>query len=81
MWRLVGASLVAAFLCQPAFAGKIEDVKTEVKKICSKDVDDKEALGLVKKAFLTCTPGQDVDVAGDCRIKCLKQNTGAVVGG
>lgn len=72
--------LAALLATSPSHAGRIETVKETVKNTCNKEVDDKTALDLVKKAFLSCTPGQDVD-AGGCKIKCLKENSGAVVGG
>ena len=70
----------ALFVCAPSFAGKIDTVKDTVKNSCKLELDDTTALELVKKAYLTCTPGSDVEVKG-CKIKCLKENAGAVVGG
>lgn len=62
-----------------AFAGKVEDVQTEVKKACGKDLPKEDALRLVKNLFLSCVPGDKVDVDG-CKVSCLKENSGAVVG-
>jgi 20S proteasome alpha/beta subunit len=62
-----------------AFAGKVEDVMAEVKKSCSKDIPKEDALRLVKNLFLSCVPGDKVDVDG-CKVACLKENSGAVVG-
>lgn len=62
-----------------AFAGKVEDVQAEVKKSCSKDIPKEDALRLVKNLFLSCVPGDKVDVDG-CKVTCLKENSGAVVG-
>jgi hypothetical protein len=67
-------------LSTTAYAGKVEDVQAAVKKTCGKDVSNADALRLVKAAFLSCTPGQKVDADG-CEISCLKENSGAVVGG
>ncbi len=72
--------LALTLIALPSFAGKVETVKETVKKACSKDLDDKAALDAVKKAFLSCTPGSEVEIDG-CKIKCLKENAGAVVGG
>ena len=62
-----------------AFAGKVEDVQAEVKKSCAKDLPKEDALRLVKNLFLSCVPGDKVDVDG-CKVACLKENSGAVVG-
>lgn len=62
-----------------AFAGKVEDVQSQMKKDCSKDVSSADALRLVKDLFLGCTPGTKVAVEG-CQVNCLKENAGAVVG-
>lgn len=63
-----------------ANAGKVEDVQSAVKAACSKDLPSADALRLVKDLFLNCMPGSNVDVEG-CQVKCLKDNTGAVLGG
>lgn len=73
-------SLVLAFAGSTAFAGKVEEVQAAVKTSCSKDIDQGDALKKVKDLFLTCVPGSKVDVDG-CSVPCLKQNSGAVVGG
>lgn len=62
-----------------ALAGKVEDVQAAVKSACSKDVPKEDALRLVKNLFLSCVPGDKVDVDG-CKVSCLKENSGAVVG-
>lgn len=81
MSKLISAFLlVASFSGSIAHAGKVEDVQAAVKKACSKDVASADALRLVKTLFLSCTPGQKVDADG-CQVTCLKENTGAVVGG
>lgn len=59
--------------------GKVEAVQAAVKKSCSKDIANDEALRLVKSLFLSCVPGDKVDVDG-CKVACLKENSGAVVG-
>ena len=73
-------SLTVALAGSQAFAGKIEDVQAAVKKACSKDMEQADALKKVKDLFLTCVPGSKVDVDG-CAVPCLKENSGAVVGG
>lgn len=78
---LIVLSAIAAITLSPAaYAGKVEDVQAAIKKTCGKDVSNADALRLVKAAFLSCTPGQKVDADG-CEISCLKENSGAVVGG
>lgn len=81
MVRTVSVSLLlaAALLSAPAHAGKVESVQEAMKKACSKDVPNDEALRLVKNLFLSCVPGSKVDIDG-CKVDCLKENSGAVVG-
>ena len=67
-------------LSSPAFAGKADDIAAAAKNNCGKSVNKSQALKLIKKVFLTCKSGSQVDIGG-CQIKCLKENTGAVVGG
>lgn len=71
--------LIAAFFGSSAHAGKVEDVQAAMKKSCSKDVPTDEALRLVKNLYLTCDSGSKVDVDG-CKVDCLKESGGAVVG-
>ena len=78
-WVVVTLS-ICALLSGKAFAdGKVESVQAAVKKACSKDVPGDEALRLVKSLYLSCVPGDKVDVDG-CKVACLKENSGAVVG-
>jgi len=77
---LLMASLSIVFLALSAHAGKVEDVQAAVKKSCGKDVDSGEALRLVKNLFLSCVPGAKVELDGGCKVDCLKENSGAVVG-
>ena len=78
-WVLPTLSLLIIFSGNSVFAGKVEDVQAAVKKSCSKDIPNDEALRLVKNLFLACVPGDKVDVDG-CKVDCLKSNAGAVVG-
>ena len=82
MKKMIVCSIVAmTFSIAPfAHAGKVEDVQKAVKGECSKDVDSSAALRMVKALFLDCVPGSKVDVADACKMSCLKQNAGAVVG-
>lgn len=64
-----------------AEAGKVENVQEEVKKSCGKDITSDEALKMVKSMYLSCTPGTKVDTDLGCKVQCLKENSGAVVGG
>lgn len=81
MNRWVVLTLTAVvMLSGKAFAqSKVEAVQTAVKKACSKDMASDEALRQVKNLFLSCVPGDKVDVDG-CKVPCLKENSGAVVG-
>lgn len=76
---VVSAFLASILSAGTASAGKVEDVQAAVKKACSKDVPNADALRLVKDLFLSCTPGANVSVDG-CQVPCLKGNAGAVVG-
>lgn len=76
---MVMAALPIMLAGQMAFAGKVEDVQAEVKKACGKDLPKEDALRMVKNLFLSCVPGDKVDVDG-CKVSCLKENSGAVVG-
>ncbi len=58
---------------------KVEAVQKEVTKACGKELGKDEALRMVKNLFLSCVPGDKVDVEG-CKVNCLKENSGAVVG-
>lgn len=64
---------------QSAFAGKIDDVQTQLMVDCHKEISSQQALPLVKTLFLTCTPKTKVVIDG-CNVNCLKGNIGAVVG-
>ncbi|MFS4458497.1 hypothetical protein [Bdellovibrio sp. HCB2-146] len=76
---MVAAILPIMLTGKMAFAGKVEDVQSEVKKACGKDLSKDDALKQVKSLFLSCVPGDKVDVDG-CKVSCLKSNSGAVVG-
>jgi hypothetical protein len=62
-----------------AYAGKIEDVQSQIKADCQKDLSAKEALPLVKILFLSCKAGTRTTIDG-CAVNCLKENMGTVVG-
>jgi hypothetical protein len=72
--------LFAAFLVLPgqANAGKVDNVKNAVKEACNRDVPAESVLSAVVRAY-DCEPGHDVTIAG-CKIKCLKNADGNVVG-
>jgi hypothetical protein len=77
--RMTAAALILlAGHC--AFAGKVESVQVAVKTQCDKEINSDEALRLMKDLYLACVPNTKVDVEGLCKITCLKNNTGAVVG-
>lgn len=78
--RITLATLALFALCNPAFAGKAEDITIAAKESCGKEVTKAQAMTLMKQVFLTCKSGSSVDIGG-CQIKCMKENAGAVVGG
>lgn len=79
-WVLSTLTVVTFLASHQALAeGKVEQVQAAVKKACSKDLANDEALRQVKNLFLSCVPGDKVDVDG-CKVPCLKENSGAVVG-
>lgn len=73
---VVGIALT--FFTLPALAGKVDQVKASVKSTCNKDLPESDLMDAVLKAY-DCTAGTEVKVA-DCKIKCLKENSGSVVG-
>lgn len=80
MQKILMMPIVAVMFMGPyAHAGKVDDVQSAVKSACGKDLGKDEALRLVKDLFLSCVPGDKVDVSG-CAVGCLKANEGAVVG-
>ncbi|WP_413583378.1 hypothetical protein [Bdellovibrio sp. HCB288] len=78
-WVLMTLATVSLFSGHAMAQGKVELVQAAVKKACSKDMANDEALRQVKNLFLSCVPGDKVDVDG-CKVPCLKENSGAVVG-
>ncbi|MEZ4872060.1 MAG: hypothetical protein R2827_07415 [Bdellovibrionales bacterium] len=74
---IIGALLVGVH--SGAYAGKVDDIVTAAKNSCGKDLQKAQAVQLVKKMFLTCKPGERVDIGG-CQIGCMKSDGGAVVG-
>ncbi|HEX7674763.1 MAG TPA: hypothetical protein VF412_11365 [Bdellovibrio sp.] len=78
-WVLLTLSCLILISGRAFAEGKVEAVQVAVKKACSKDIPNDEALRLVKGLFLSCVPGDKVDVDG-CKVPCLKENSGAVVG-
>jgi hypothetical protein len=61
-----------------AHAGKVANVKQAVKEKCSKDIPIDILLDSVVRAY-DCQPNQEVTIAS-CKIKCLKGDSGNVVG-
>lgn len=72
-------ALTTIMMSAPAYAGKVDDVKKAVKDKCGTDIAAAQVLESVIKAY-DCNEGTDVKI-GDCSIKCLKANSGNVVGG
>lgn len=64
----------------PAEAGKVESVQEILKKECSQSVTYDEALALIRALYLSCIPGTHVIVREKCKVRCLKPNSGAVIG-
>lgn len=78
LYRFAIVFLISLIVGQNSYGGKIDQVKVAVKSACNKDLGDTEIMESVIKAF-DCTSGTDVTVTG-CKIKCLKENSGSVVG-
>ena len=72
--------LFALAMSSSAQAGKIEAVQDIVKKECGKVLASEEALRLVKELFLSCVPSTKVEIQGLCKVSCLRENAGVVVG-
>jgi len=70
---------VGLALTSPVHASKVEEVKRAVKDKCTAEIPQKELLDAVVKAY-DCQPKSDVTING-CTIKCLKGDSGNVVGG
>ncbi len=65
---------------QAAFTqGKVDSVKAAMKKNCNKAVPNEEALRLVRTLYLSCIPGENLEVDG-CKVTCLKENVGTILG-
>lgn len=68
--------ILALSLFAPAvFAGKVDMVRSVLKKECQKNVSYEEALVYVRVLYLTCIPETVVHIADICSTKCLKPNT------
>ncbi|CAE78475.1 hypothetical protein predicted by Glimmer/Critica [Bdellovibrio bacteriovorus HD100] len=63
-----------------AYAGKVESIQEVIEKKCRKKISYEEALSLIRPLYLTCVPGTKVTVYDSCQVKCLKPNSGAVIG-
>lgn len=62
----------------PAEAGKVDEVKKAVRTKCQTEIPVETLLTAVVRAY-DCEPDQNVTIAG-CKIKCLKNGDGKVVG-
>lgn len=64
---------------QLVLAGKLESVQKVVKEQCQRDLSAHEALKKIRDLYLTCVPGTKVSV-DDCKINCLRENSGVIMG-
>lgn len=64
----------------PAYAGKVETIQDTIQNSCNVKLSYEAALGLLRPLYLTCVPGTKVTVLDKCQVKCLKANSGAVIG-
>jgi hypothetical protein len=80
--RLLIQIFCVFFATLPCFgqSGKLEAVQSTVKEKCNLTLSQSESLKLVKSLFLVCVPGTVVDVSASCHIKCLKENSGVILG-
>lgn len=70
---------VVLLITPPAHADKIETIQKAMHEHCHQKVSSKRALTLIRPLYLTCVPGTRVQI-GNCDLKCLKNNAGAVLG-
>ena len=81
MMRLVlGIALAVVLGSLPAKASKVESVQDLLMTSCKKKVSYEQALALIRPLYLTCVPGTKVTVGEKCQVKCLKANSGALIG-
>lgn len=72
--------LIGLFV-SPAYAGKVETLRKEIASSCGKvDLNRKDLIKLVRKSYLACRPGNNVQVTDSCQISCLRRNQGNVIG-
>jgi len=64
-----------SFFAPAVFAGKVDVVRSVLKKECKKNVSYEEALVYVRVLYLTCIPDTVVHIEEVCSTKCLKANT------
>ena len=70
---------LACLIPRPCSAGIIQEVQVAVRSACKKELNDEDALRLVKDLYLFCVAGQNVEI-DNCNVPCMKQTAGAVVG-
>jgi len=59
-------------------AGKVDDVKKVVREKCGKEIPPELLMSAAVRAY-NCEPDQDVTIL-NCKIKCLNNQDGNVVG-
>jgi hypothetical protein len=80
MIQIVRGIVLLALLAisSEAFAGKVDKVKKAVRDQCNKEIPIETLVTAVIRAY-ECAPDREVTIAG-CKIKCLKDDDGSVVG-
>ena len=77
-FTIVIALGLTVFPFPQAHASKVATVKQAVREKCDKDIPIEILLDSVVRAY-DCQPNQEVTIAS-CKIKCLKGDSGNVVG-
>ena len=79
MQKLVGIlTLLIALPFGANAGGRVEAVRTAVENQCRTKIPEENLLDAVIQAF-DCTPETEITIQ-NCKIKCLKESRGTVVG-
>ncbi|MCY4523188.1 MAG: hypothetical protein OXB84_00475 [Halobacteriovoraceae bacterium] len=80
MWIGFLVILFNTILLSDVFAGKIDSLRTEIKNKCGKkNIPKQKIVFLIRKVYLDCRSGEDIEIDSGCTIKCLKENIGNII--
>lgn len=72
---------ILIFTLPNVHASKIRYLKEIIEVKCGNiHLSKKDYIIILRKSFLTCRPREDIEVASNCYIKCLKKNRGNIIG-